>query len=74
MSDKTLHVTGNFTLNVLDYKSNDKVTKFFNITFEYNLVPVINKPTPFTRTSATAIDYVITNSLLYSNRDTGLIK
>ena len=38
------------------------------------MVPVINKPTRVTKTTVTAIDHIITNSLLYRTIDTGVIK
>ena len=50
-----------------------KVTEFLNLTFEYGLVPVINKPTRVMKTSATAIDHIITNSLLHRSIDTRII-
>ena len=60
-SNKLFYVTGDFNLNVLDYSKNEKVMKFVNLTFEYGFVPVINKPTRVTKTTATAIDHIITN-------------
>ena len=35
--------------------------KFLNLTFEYGLVPVNNKPTRDTKNTDTAIDHVIVN-------------
>ena len=76
-SNKPIYFIGNFILNVLDYKKNEKVTKFFNRTFEKGLVPVINKPTKPTRVTKntiTAVDHIITNSLLHSTISTVIIK
>ena len=61
-------------LNVLDYKKNEKVTKFLNLTFEYGLVPVINRPTRVTKNTPTATGHIITNSLLHRALNTGIIK
>ena len=72
-----IYFTGDFNLNVLDYNKNEKVRKFLNLTFQYGLVPIINKPTKPTRATkntATAIDHIITNSLLHSTMNTGIIK
>ena len=44
-----------------------------NLTFEYDLVPVINKPTRVIKLTATVIDHIITNSLLHRTIDTGII-
>ena len=63
-----------FNLNVLDYNKNEKVTKFLNLTFEYGLVPVINKPFRVTKNTATTIDHIITHSLLHRTINTGIIK
>ena len=71
-----IYFTGDFNLNVLDYNKNEKVRKFLNLTFQYGLVPIINKPTKPTRATkntATTRDHVITNSLLHSTMNTGII-
>ena len=73
-SHKLFYATGDFNLNVLDYNKNEKVTKFLNLTFEYGFVPVINKPTRVTKNTATAIDHIITNSLLHRTINTGILK
>ena len=57
-----------------DYIKNKKVVKFMNLTFEYGLVPVIDKPTRVTKNTATAIDHIVTNSLLHRAINTGTIK
>ena len=38
------------------------------------MVPVINKPTRVTKNTATAIDHIITNSLLHRTINTGIIQ
>ena len=68
-SDKLFYATFDFKLDVFE-----KVTKILNLTFDYILIPFINKPTRVTNTTATAIDHIITNSLLHRNIDTGIIK
>ena len=73
-SNKLFYVTGDFNLNALDYNKNEKVTKFLNLTFEYGLIPVVNKPTRVTKNTATAIDHIITNSPLHKTINTGIIK
>ena len=73
-SNKLFYTTRDFNLNVLDYNKNDKVTKFPILTFEYGFVLVINKPTRVTKNTATAIDHIITNSLLHRTLNTGIIK
>ena len=43
-SSKTIHLAGDFNLNVIDYETVMKVKNFFNLIFEHGLIPVINKP------------------------------
>ena len=51
-------------INVLDYESNKKVQHFFCSMFQYNMIPTINKSTRVTRNTATAIDRIITNTVI----------
>ena len=44
-----------------------------NLAFQYDLVPVINKPTRVIKPTATVIDHIMTNSLLHWTIDTGII-
>ena len=37
---------------------------FVNSMFQHGLIPTVNKPTRVTRNTATAIDHIITNSLI----------
>ena len=73
-SNKLFYATGDFNLGVLDYIKNEKVSKFLNLTFGYGLVPVIDKSTRITKTTATAIDHIITNSMLHRTIDIGVIR
>ena len=73
-SNKLFYATGDFSFNVLDYNKNEKVAKFLNLTFEYGFVPVINKPTRVTKNTATALDHIITNSLLHWAIKRGILK
>ena len=73
-SNKAFYAAGDFNLNVLDNKKNEKVTKFLNLTFEYGFIPVINKATRATKNTATTIDHIITNSLLHRTINTGILK
>ena len=73
-SSKLFYAIGDFSLNVLDYSKNEKVTKFLSLIFEYGLVPVINKPTRVTKNTATAVDDIIANSPLHRTINKGIIK
>ena len=60
--DKTCFLVGDLNINLIDYQSDAKVRDFVNLIFQYSLVPIVNKPTRFTKNNATLIDYIITNS------------
>ena len=65
VNDKTLKnivLAGDLNINVLNYGCNKKVQHFLINTFQYNMIPTINKPTRVTRNTATAIDHIITDT------------
>ena len=45
-----------------------------NLTFEYGLVPVTDKPTSVTKNTSNALDHIITDSLIHGTINTGIIK
>ena len=48
-TSKNIIFTGDLNINVLDYESNKKVQHFLSSIFQYNTIPIINKPTCVTR-------------------------
>ena len=38
---------------------------FINLLFQHNLIPIIDKPTRITKTTATATDHIMTNSFIF---------
>ena len=73
-ANKNLHIAGDLNLNLPDHESNKKVPDFFNIIYRNGMTPTINKPTRVTRTTATAIDYILTNSFIDRNFKTAIFK
>ena len=73
-NNKDLYLAGDFIINVLAYENNVKAKCFANFAFQNSLIPLTNKPTRFTRTSAAAVDHILTNSFLNKQIDTGIIK
>ena len=66
---------GDLNINVLDYESNKKVQHFLSSIFQYNMVPTTNKPTRVTRNTVTAIDHIITNTVISGiQRRSGIIR
>ena len=73
-SNKKSHIAGDFNLNVLDHDNCKKVHDFQNLSYENNMIPIINKPTRVTRKTATAIDHIITNCFVGINFKTAIFK
>ena len=71
---KPLILIGDLNLNSLDYAKNNHVQNFFNLAFENGVFPVINCPTRITKTSETAIDHILTNTILDFEVHSGIIK
>ena len=51
-----------------------KGAKFLNLIYQNNLIPTINKPTRATMKTATAIDYVLTNSFVDTDFKSAIFK
>ena len=66
MSNKPAFLLGDFNLNV--------VKNFFNLVFQNRFLPLIQRPTRVTRTSATAIDHILTNTVSENKIHPGIMK
>ena len=73
-NNKTVYLTGDFNLNLLDYKTNAKVKSYLDIVFSHSFMPLINKPTRISKNNATIIDHLLTNSFINCNHKTGVVK
>ena len=73
-STKLFFLAGDLNLNSLDYASSTPVKIFFNLAFEKGIFPVINRPTRVTWASATAIDHILTNTIMDQDLQNGIIK
>ena len=71
---KHMMFAGDFNMNVLDYEYNGKVKSFFDLVYQCNLIPAINKPTRVGKNSATAIDHIITDYVLTCDFKTAILK
>ena len=72
--NKDLHIAGDFNLNLLDHGSARKVHDFLNIIYGNGMIPTIKKPTRVTRTTATAIDHILTISFIDRNFKAAILK
>ena len=73
---RNIFLAGDFNINSLDYSWNTIVIvrDFFNLAFQNSIFPVINRPTRVTKTSATIIDHILTNSIIDSLLHSGIVK
>ena len=71
---KHMMFAGDFNINVLDYEYNGKVKSFFDLMYQRNFIPTINKPTRVGKKTATAIDHIITDYVLTCDFKTAILK
>ena len=58
----------------MDYSRNTHVHDFFNFVFQNVVFPVINRPTRVTKSSAAIVDNTLTNTLIDSHIQSGIVK
>ena len=71
ISHKDLILAGDFNI---DFDGNKKVQNFVNLMFRFGMISTFNKPTRVTRQTASAIDHIITNSIIHTGFKSGIIK
>ena len=54
------------SINVLEFSESKMVQNVVNLMFRHGLIPTVKKPIRVTRNTATAIDRIITNSVILS--------
>ena len=57
-------LAGDFNINLLDLKTNNKVQSFVNLMFEFSMISTINKATRVTKYIVVAIEIFITICIL----------
>ena len=67
-------VTGDFNLNWLGFHQSSEIRKYLNNMFESGVIPLINRPTRVTTSSATLIDNIFTNCVFDTSLKNGIIK
>ena len=61
---KISYLMGDFNINLLNYDMHRQATNdFVNLLTSNSFFPLISKPTRFTSSTATLIDYIFTNNL-----------
>ena len=74
MENKIYFVTGDFNLNCLEFHQSSEIRQFLNNMFEKGAIPLINRPTRVTTSSATLIDNIFTNCVFDTSLKKGIIK
>ena len=73
-SSKTVFMVRDLNSNSFDYDNNALVKNFFKLIFQSGFLPHIKRATTVTRTTATAIDDIITDAVPKSTMHSGIIK
>ena len=73
-SSKTVFMVGDLNINSFDYDNSTLVKKIFSLIFQSGFLPLIQRATRVARTTAIAIDHIITHAILESSMHSGIIK
>ena len=74
VTKKEVIIAGDFNINFLAFSGSKKVQSFVNLMFHFGMIPTINKPTRVTRNTSTAIDHIVTNSIINTKIKTVIVK
>ena len=66
-------LAGDFNASLLHFEKNKKVQNFINLTFQFGLVPTTNKPKRITKDTISAIDHLVTNSIINNQFKTSIL-
>ena len=69
-----MFLVGDLSINSLDCSINTNIRDFFNLVFQDGVFPILNRPTRVTKSSATIIDHVLTNTIIDSEVRSDIIK
>ena len=64
VSEKQFFVTGDISINSLNYQSSNIIKNFFNVLLKNGIFPVITRPTRTTRRNSTVINHLLRNANL----------
>jgi len=60
-TEKDVYIMGDYNINLLNCTSHSNTSDFVDVMFSSSFLPLINRPTRISKTSATLIDNIITN-------------
>ena len=61
-------IIGDFNLNLLNYDNHRQTAQFIDNMFSNSFIPLINRPTRITQTTATLIDTIFSNNCNINNK------
>ena len=61
LCSKCCYIVGDFNINILEIETDSDISDFLNTIYTFSLLPLIDKPTRITHSSATLIHNIITN-------------
>ena len=70
---KNFWLAGDFQINLLYFEQNKKVQNFINLMLQSGLVSTTNKLTRIAKDTISAIDHIITNSIINSEFRTAIL-
>ena len=71
--EKPLFLVRDLNINSLDYWINPNVRDLFNLIFQNDVSPLVNRPTRVTKISVTIIDHVLHHTIIDSKVQSGII-
>ena len=73
MVKKNTYIVGDMNINLLNHKTNNNAKSYLNLIFQWNFLPVINRPTRESSRNATLIDHILTNNVIDTKMFTVII-
>ena len=71
--NKHVYLMGDFNVDLLQYNNHSMTSEFIDVMFSTYYIPLINRPTRVTDSSATLIDNIYTNCLNNENSISGIL-
>ena len=72
-SDREIYILGDYNIDLLKYDNHSLTTDFVNAMFSMSFIPLVNRPTRVTDSSATIIDNIFTNTVHMDKCVTGIL-
>lgn len=71
--NKVVYLIGDFNINLLNTNNHKITADFVELMFSYFYMPLINKPTRIKNDSATLIDNILCNDVMYMESNNGIL-